>query len=218
MVSSSSSLHRQSRLTALNPLAGMNWSEFRKAYSTFIGNPAQGVLHILAAGRNTNWTKWVHIRLARQAAHLKQVKLTINLEQLSQLPEDTLGGAYAKHIISQGFDPEVFVKPNPNEDWLGCRLGLSHDVHHVILGFDGTPVGEFGLAAFVLLQYRDLLNVFVLSFVPLFMLGNPKIAVKILAAIIKGLRMGLACKPIVAYPFEANWHQPLHQVRQELGL
>lgn len=200
-----------------NPLAGINWTELRKAYQVFINHPSQGILHILAADRGSKWRQWMLSRLERQAAPLRNSVLRIDLNALSQLPKDTLGGAYAHHILSQGFDPEAFVSQTETH-WLEQRLSLSHDVHHVITGFDGTPVGEFGLAAFVLVQYRDLLNVFVLSHLPWFLIGHPWLLLKTLRLVVKGFRMGLRCPAIVAYPFEQNWHKPLVQVRQELGI
>jgi Coenzyme Q (ubiquinone) biosynthesis protein Coq4 len=149
-------------LRSVNPLTGINWSELRKAYGVFIANPSQGILHILAAERHSNWQKWMIKRLASQASHLQNVDLKINLNSLLQLPEDTLGGAYARHIVTQDFNPEAFVT-SEDTHWVDYRAALSHDVYHIIAGFDGSPVGEFGLAAFALIQYRDLLNVFVLS-------------------------------------------------------
>lgn len=56
-------------------------------------------------------------------------------------------------MIAQGFNPETFVTEDDNDDWLAQRLGLSHDVFHIITGFDATPIGEFGVAAFVLVQW-----------------------------------------------------------------
>ncbi|WP_019498635.1 Coq4 family protein [Pseudanabaena sp. PCC 6802] len=205
------------RLQDINPLAGINWVELRKAYSVFIDNPSQGILHIITAARRSTWQKWVINRLARQAPHLQHADLQIDMQDLLQLPEDTLGGAYAKHIVSQGFDPEAFATPE-NVHWVDKRASLSHDVYHVITGFDGTPVGEFGLAAFAAIQYRDLLNAFVLSHVPYFMMGYPKSIGELWQALLKGFRMGLQSKPVFAYPFEQNWHKPVQQVRQELGI
>lgn len=206
---------------ALNPfvLTGINWSEFRKAYSTFRNNPAQGIRHIIAAAHSSDWQHWVNSRLAQQAAALEYVDLSINLTELLSLPEHTLGGAYARHMMRQGFDLQAFVTQNNTPgSWVNQRAALAHDVHHIITGFDATPVGEFGLAAFMLVQYRDLLNTFVLSFLPLILIVNFQFAPQLLASTLKGFVMGLTCKPIFAYPFESNWHKSISEVRQELGI
>ncbi|OLP19531.1 hypothetical protein BST81_04475 [Leptolyngbya sp. 'hensonii'] len=203
-------------MQAINPLTGMNWSEVGQAYRVFLNHPSQGILHILAAGQHSNWTRWVAGRLARQAKPLANQMIQLNLAELAQLPPHTLGYAYACHILDQGFDPEAFSEEN--DTWLGRRMALSHDVHHVITGFDSSPIGEFGLAAFVLIQYRDLLNVFVLSHLPWYMMGHPGQVLKTLATVLRGFRLGFRVRPLIAYPFEANWHKPLNNVRQELGI
>lgn len=221
MVSTTQSIAVKAWTKALNPFVhtGINWSELTKAYSTFRDDPAQGILHIIAAGRGSHWQNWVNTRLARQAAHLENVEISINLAELAKLPEHTLGGAYAQHMISQGFDPQAFMTPeDAQESWVDRRAAICHDVHHVITGFDASPVGEFGLAAFTLVQYWNLLNVFVLSFLPLNVISNYRLAPKLIASTLKGFIMGLACKPIFAYPFEDNWHKPVSEVRKELGV
>ncbi len=197
------------------PLIGVNWREVALAYQTFLGNPGIGIRHILQAQRQSQWQRWVNARLARQAAHLSGRTIAIDLAELSQLPADSLGGAYARHMIRLGLDPNAFSFPEDN--WLEQRTSVGHDIFHIIAGYDASPVGEFGVAAFTLVQYRDLLNVFVLSFVPL-SLTNPLWTIPLLQAIVRGVRMGQASKPVVAYPVEDNWDKPLSLVRRELGL
>ncbi|MGB5971986.1 MAG: Coq4 family protein, partial [Nodosilinea sp.] len=178
--------------------------------------PSAGILHIIDAGRHSQWQRWVERRLARQARHLAGRTIAVNLSVLVQLPPSTLGGAYARHMIEQGFDPETFVTDGA-QDWLGQRMAISHDIYHIYTGFDATPVGEFGVAAYTLVQYRDLLNVFVLSFVPL-SLTNPLWIVPLLRALWRGSRMGVRGRAAIAYPPELSWEKPLSVVRQELGL
>jgi ubiquinone biosynthesis protein Coq4 len=125
----------------------------------------------------------------------------------------------ADSIVYQGFDPEAFMDAlNTDENWLGQRMAFSHDVYHVITGFDGSVLGEYGLAAFCFTEFRDSLNAFVLSCLPYVLIPNFKQTHKFIAAIIKGLILGLKSKPLVAYQFEANWDKPLSEVRQELGI
>ena len=197
------------------PLAGVKWREVALAYQTFLGNPGIGIRHILQAQRQSQWQRGVNARLARQAAHLSGRTIAIDLAELSQLPSDSLGGAYARHMVRLGLDPNAFSFPE--DDWIEQRTSVGHDIFHIIAGYDANPVGEFGVAAFTLVQYRDLLNVFVLSFVPL-SLTNPLWTIPLLKAIVRGLRMGQVSKPVVAYPVEDNWDKPLSLVRRELGL
>jgi ubiquinone biosynthesis protein Coq4 len=200
-----------------SPLSGINWSELRAAYRAFLRDPAAGILHILAAGRHSQWQRWVEKRLERQAAHLAYRTIPVDLNALVQLPPDTLGGAYARHMIAQGFDPETFITDETTEYWLRQRTAISHDVYHIYTGFDASPIGEFGVAAYTLVQYRDLLNVFVLSFVPL-SLTNPLWTLPLLRAMGRGFWMGVRGRAAIAYPVELNWDKPLAIVRQELGL
>jgi ubiquinone biosynthesis protein Coq4 len=207
-------------LVAQNGLArglGIDWAELRQAYSTFLRDPAVGIHHIIQAGRESGWQRWVEARWCRQAQDLEGATIQIDLQQLAALPPDTLGGAYARHMLQMGFDPDTFVSQD-SQDWIGRRAALAHDVHHVIVGFDASPVGEFGLAAYCLVQFWDLLNVFVLSFVPITLIGYPRQIFRLMRAISRGLWLGLISKPIMAYPFESNWQTPLQQVRQELRL
>ena len=95
---------------------------------------------------------------------------------------------------------------------------MAHDVQHILAGFDSSPIGEYGLAAFMLVQYRDLLNFFVLSWVPWSMLGSPRSIPKLLSVIYRGLVGGWRSRPLAAYAFEDNWQHPLIEVRRELRI
>jgi ubiquinone biosynthesis protein Coq4 len=197
---------------------GINWRKVWQAYRVFMPNPAQGILHILAAAEYSRWQKWVVRRLSRQAAPIQDWDVTIDLDELNKLPPDTLGGAYARHMIQQGFDPDTFINGDLNVLPFDRRLAIAHDVQHIIAGFDSSPIGEFGLAAFTLVQYWDMLNVFVLSWVPWFMMGNWRSIPQLFIALYRGFTIGWRSRPLVAYPFEIYWDQPILEVRQELRI
>jgi ubiquinone biosynthesis protein Coq4 len=196
---------------------GINWREVGKAYQVFMRNPAQGILHILAAGRHSYWQKLVIARLRRQAKFIADKEVSIDLNFLGQLPAETLGGAYARHMFAQGFTADSFID-NEHDTVFDKRLGIAHDVQHIITGFDSSPIGEFGLAAFMLVQYRDLLNVFVLSWVPWSMIGNVRWIPRLIASLWRGFIGGCRSQPLAAYPFEDNWQKSLWEVRQELKI
>ena len=196
---------------------GINWRELGKAYQVFMRDPAKGILHILAAGRHSYWQKLVIARLRCQAKLIADKEVLIDLNSLIQLPADTLGGAYARHMFVQGFTADSFID-NDQDTVFDKRLGIAHDVQHIMTGFDSSPIGEFGLAAFMLVQYRDLLNVFVLSWVPWSMIGNVRWIPKLTVALGCGFMGGWRSKPLAAYSFEDNWHKSLLDVRQELQI
>jgi ubiquinone biosynthesis protein Coq4 len=193
------------------------WTELRKAYQMFMVDTSQSILHILAAGHQSRWQAWVIARLRRQAHCIADKEVTIDLAALQQLPPDTLGGAYARHMIAHGFNVDAFADPERGTKF-ERRLGIAHDVQHIITGFDTSPVGEYGLAAFLLVQYGDLLNVFVLSWVPWSAIGNPQRIPQLLKALWRGFMVSWRSAPLVAYPFEDNWDKSLAAVRQELKI
>lgn len=195
---------------------GIRWAELAQAYRVFLSHPTDSIHHILVAGQDSAWQQWVHRRWVRQAGHLQNADLTIDLAQLAQLPADTLGGAYARHMLQLGLDPDEFFRDgNAQTDWIGRRASLCHDVHHIITGFDASSRGEFGVAAFNLVQYGNLLNVFVLSFLPLQLMRDPLS----FWAVLRGIWLGIRCnQPIFGYAFEQRWQVPLREVRHELGL
>jgi ubiquinone biosynthesis protein Coq4 len=203
--------------THSQPHYHINWRELRKAYQVFMTNPAQGILYILAAGRYSRWNAWMMTRLRRQAKSIVDREVHIDLDALSKLPPDTLGGAYARHMYAQGFRIDAFAD-NEKDTIFERRLGISHDVQHIITGFDSSPIGEYGLAAFMLVQYGDLLNVFVLSWVPWSAIGNFRSIPKLFKSLWRGFVGGWYSCPLVAYPFEDNWHKSIVEVRQELKI
>jgi hypothetical protein len=64
---------------------GINWREFWQAYRVFMPDPAQGILHILAAGEHSRWQKWVMRRLRRQAAAIQDWEVIIDLALIPQV-------------------------------------------------------------------------------------------------------------------------------------
>jgi ubiquinone biosynthesis protein Coq4 len=195
----------------------INWQELRKAYQVFMADPAQGILHILAASHHSRWQLWVMNRLRRQAQLIVEKEVVVDLAVLQQLPPETLGGAYARHMLAHGFTVDAFADSERGTKF-ERRLGIAHDVQHIITGFDSSPVGEYGLAAFLLVQYGDLLNVFVLSWVPWSAIGNFRSIPKLFKSLSRGFVGGWRSYPLVAYPFEDNWHKSIVEVRQELKI
>lgn len=147
---------------------------------------------------------------------------TINLEQLSQLPEGTLGYEYAQHMKKCGIQPlEISqdLREEADNHLFALRYTVIHDIFHVLLGFDTSYAGEMGVFAFTIAQnYSKIINAFeplVTSVYPLIFLNQ---AEQMRANIRKGKALGKKAKCLLVYRFEDNWARPIADMRSELGL
>ncbi|WP_414565778.1 MULTISPECIES: Coq4 family protein [unclassified Anabaena] len=147
---------------------------------------------------------------------------SIDLEELRQLPEGTLGYEYAQHMLKNGIQPleiSADLREEASLSPFGLRYTLTHDVFHVLLGFDTSYAGEMGVAAFMIAQdYSKLLNVFnpVMTFLyPLIFRSQGQ---QMRSNIRRGKALGEQATCLLAYRFEENWGRAIADIRAELGL
>ncbi|MGB7413010.1 MAG: Coq4 family protein [Thermosynechococcaceae cyanobacterium] len=145
-----------------------------------------------------------------------------DLEALSQLPEGTLGHAYAQHMLKNGIHPLVIssdLQAEANQDPFALRYTATHDMFHILLGFDTSYAGEMGVAAFTAAQsYSKFFNAYMpvaKRLYPLIFWGQRK---AILANFSQGEWMGQQAECLLLYRFEDNWARPIADIRAELGL
>lgn len=144
-----------------------------------------------------------------------------DLAQLAQLPQDSLGQAYAAALARLGYDPNLHAGMEPLNDahYVELRLSQTHDLWHVITGFDTSPVGEIGLQAFHLTQFPyPLAAVLTAQALLTTTLLEPGQLPALIEAIRVGMEMGLQARPLFAQRWEEGWAKPLKQWRQELNL
>ena len=144
-----------------------------------------------------------------------------DVDQLEQLPQGSLGHAYAGMIRKLNYDPDFFRPRDTSTDalWLTQRIATTHDIHHVIGGFNTQPAGESGVLAITATQIGFpayvLLNLLA-SFKAVRL--KPTELEAISHGIAHGNRIGLQATPLVTQKWEEGWEKPLHQWRQELGV
>lgn len=146
----------------------------------------------------------------------------INLEQLSQLPEGTLGYEYAHHMKRCGIQPlEISedLQEEANKNPFALRYIVTHDIFHILLGFDTSYPGEMGVFAFTVGQnYTKMLNIVYPLILLIFLIIKPTQINKILADNRRGKVLGKQAKCLLAYRFEENWARQISDIRSELGL
>ncbi|WP_216902314.1 Coq4 family protein [Synechococcus sp. CCY 9618] len=144
-----------------------------------------------------------------------------DLTQLAALPQGCLGQVYGSAMGQLGYDPNLHAGMEPTNDavYVELRLSQTHDLWHVITGFDTSVIGEIGLQAFHLSQFpyplasaltaQSLLSITVLE---------PELLPPLVEAIRIGLEMGREARPLFAQRWEEGWAKPLQQWREELQL
>ncbi|PZV01815.1 MAG: ubiquinone biosynthesis protein [Cyanobium sp.] len=144
-----------------------------------------------------------------------------NLEALAALPSNTLGHAYAAELARLGYDPNLHagMVPNSDAEYVELRLSQTHDLWHLITGFDSSTHGEIGLQAFHLSQFpyplASLLTAQALLSTTLF---EAEQLADLVEAIRTGLEMGRQAQPLFAQRWEEGWQKPLSDWRNKLNL
>jgi hypothetical protein len=69
----------------------------------------------------------------------------LDIAVLRKMPKKTLGGAYAEFLDEHRIAP---LDPTRKGSAYALRFTATHDLHHVVTGFDTTLAGEIGVLAF----------------------------------------------------------------------
>lgn len=142
-------------------------------------------------------------------------------EALSRLPKDTLGYRYFYHLDSQGFDPDYYRKIDVQNDidYVMMRIRQTHDIWHVVTGFDTHPLGEIAIKAVELAQtHRPMAAAICAGGVYRYMLKQPDEFADCLESIVAGYHMGLQSKALLAMKWEELWDRKLEDLRERLGV
>jgi ubiquinone biosynthesis protein COQ4 len=145
---------------------------------------------------------------------------SVDLDALGRLPEGTLGRAYADFLRSRGLSPDVFENPpenvrDPEMSYVIMRLRQTHDLWHVVTGYDTDPASEVALQAFTYGQLgapsSGILAV-------LGTLRGSRLKPTLAVDVAKGYRLGRRAERLAIFPWEDHWATPLSEVRTMLKL
>jgi len=145
-----------------------------------------------------------------------------DLPALRALPDGTLGREYARFLDANAIEPLV-ISPAVRERFrdrpYALRYTTTHDLHHLITGFDTGLAGELGVLAFYVGQGsapigRGLLAVGRL----LYTLVSPTQGRRIWHNVRVGLTLGQHAELVIAQPVESWFEEPLATVRARLRI
>lgn len=145
---------------------------------------------------------------------------TVDLNGLGQLPEGSLGRAYADFMRGHGITPEIFdgspeQLSEPQAAYFVQRMRQTHDMWHVVTGYETDPLGEVLLQAFTYGQLQPPSSLLIALSGTLRGLSKrltfPR---EMLAA----YRAGRSAGTLSTFPWEDYMEMPLSTVRERLGI
>ena len=165
-----------------------------------------------------------HVRGDAEMAGLMEERYLAPLPDTKKLlsyPKGSLGYCYAHHLDDRGFDPDYYRKIDvvDDTDYVLMRLRQTHDIWHVITGFDTDRVGEISLKAVELAQTRrPMAAVIAAGGVMRYLLKDPDELGSVLRGISEGYQLGLGARPLLSQKWELEWETPVSEWRQRLGV
>jgi ubiquinone biosynthesis protein Coq4 len=165
-----------------------------------------------------------HLKRDRTCATLirhRYIAPNHDLEKLLTYPQNSLGYIYATAMKKAGLDPNLHAHMTVESDaqYVELRLSQTHDIWHIVTGFDTSAIGEIGLQAFHLPQFPyPLATMLIANSLMSSTLLAPKELPQLLEAIAQGWKMGKTAKALFAQKWEEAWDKPLAQWRTELNI
>ena len=157
----------------------------------------------------------------RNLAKSRKLMPEIHLEKLLKYPDGSLGQVYAKHMLDRGLSPDFYrpVEVSDDKTWSVMWFRQTHDLWHVVTGFDTDAASEIGLQAFTLAMLSMPLAALIVGISLLkVVIVDPSNMGDVISKIVRGVALGQQAGPVFSYKWEENWTKPLAEVRRELGL
>ena len=144
----------------------------------------------------------------------------IVLADLERLPEGSLGRVFAEHCRSRNLDPNlIHVPPIDDVGWMLNHLYQTHDIWHVVSGWDNDLPGEVGLGTFYAGQLGSpAFFGFMLALIFLNVVSRRDDLGAVLSAASEGYRAGKAAEPLFGLAWDELWDVPLDDLRARFGV
>lgn len=144
----------------------------------------------------------------------------IDYEALRALPEDSLGGAYVRFLDGHDLDPDIFQAPPgiPSMPaYLAKRMRQSHDLWHVVTGYDTDVSSELALQAFTW-GVTGMPVSAIIACGGALRFGFTRAHRGLFRAVVDGARRGSRAEFLPVVVWEDHFDRPLAEVRRDLGI
>ncbi|MBD1845842.1 hypothetical protein H6F89_21020 [Cyanobacteria bacterium FACHB-63] len=145
---------------------------------------------------------------------------TPDLDKLLNCPQDSLGFYYAAEMKRTGLQPDFYRKITVEDDYsyIALRMRQTHDIWHIVTGFDTNFADEMALQAFTLAQTRSPLAVAILAATITYALKSSIPLNPLVERMQQGWKMGENAHPFLAQKWEKDWEKPLSEWRADLNI
>ena len=196
--------------------------KFQRLYQAFLAYRYSDNLGDFALLKADAFNTETESAIALQMEQIRDYMPQIDLDNLIHLPEGTFGREYASYMQRNKLKP-LNISPELAEvgqaNLFALRYAVTHDMFHVLLGFDTSYAGEIGVLAFAVEQKYNRLQKLSLAIArilyPLLAPGQFK---AIFNNLRRGKQIGQEARFLLNYRFEDCWEESLNSLRQELGI
>ena len=144
-----------------------------------------------------------------------------SLDQLISLPPSSFGHQWAQFMLDNKLNPSFFKNLDSDDirSYVINRLHDTHDMWHVILGFDTSEAGEAGMNAFTYAQAGSPTTCMLMAAKLVRAIGmDESVRHTMMHNICRGYTLGMRLEPFLAMAWEEHWHAELADLRQRVGL
>jgi ubiquinone biosynthesis protein Coq4 len=143
-----------------------------------------------------------------------------DLDRLILLPPGSLGHELAKKMKSMNLTASVYPAVDMDGDvgYFLRRGRETHDLWHLLTGFETDVPGELGLQSFQLAQLDVPISKVLVGLGVLRTAFFPESLVPVLNAVVHGWEVGRNARPLIAQRFEDAWERPLVEWRKMLNV
>lgn len=144
------------------------------------------------------------------------------LAVLRACPPGSIGRQYHDLIVDNGFDLEVLdgeglglsELPSPL-DYLNTRNLQTHDLWHLVAGYETTILHEFSIAAFQLAQFGHSYSASLMAVMTGIAALNPAVGFPIMMdSVLAAWAHGRQTPPMIGIDWESRWNLSVDEIRQ----
>lgn len=144
----------------------------------------------------------------------------IIFSQLLTLPQNTLGYVYADHMTRNGLKPLPAGKVESDLQFFRVHTRETHDLWHVVTGFDTSIFGEMQLQAFYMAQLNAsrFWSALLIKNLLKTVVYDIELVSKYMDGITRGWTMAQRAEPLFGIRWNTLWETPLQDIRTSLNI